>query len=788
MRSPFLLGAIIASPLSGSAQLAPQVRDELWTTNGPVECMATHGDSLFIGGPFTEVARPLCYATLLSQQDGGVVSFGNRPNGGVSAIIPDGNGGFYLGGGFTKYAYTDVPGVLHLDASGALLPWLPNAPGYYGTTCMALSDDQLFISNYNSVTAVSITSGSNIGWDLEFSGNVRTMAVRSGVLYLGGDFTNVGGQSRNRLAAVDAATGAVLPWQVNCDNNVECMLAEASGLVIGGAFTTLSGFFRDHIAQLDYATGIPNAWDPGPNGQVRTLLSRNDTLYLGGYFTNLAGQDREGLAALLLSTGEALPWVPAAEGDPKSLSYWNGKIHMTGITSINGVPRDQVAVVDAVSGALDPWTMDLDPDGTIQVIAANDELVIVGGGYARSNVTTRTGFAALDMSTAGLLPWAPPVLGDGSSALYALHVVDNKLFLGGTITEVDGIEREHLACIDLSTHQVTPWSPSPSGVIYTIDSHNGRLYIGGSFGTVAGMPRSDVASFDLASMSLTAWVVDLNGVQRAIAFMDERVYLEFYEIRVFDEITGLEIPFMTGSMNGNVYDMEVHNGLLYFVGSLTQVYGEPRYNAAACDAMTGALSDWDPSPFGTSPCAVAVDANSYANFIGGSIPNIGGIGGPWSGSIVALDGTIGAPIGDPESFNLYGVKRLQVNDTLIIAGGTFDEVEGYPRQGIALFHIQDLTTSQPTEPFPRTEQGLVVWPVPITNGPVYFSTPIDAAEWIAVQLIDTWGRILRVEWSSSNRIDHRSIGAIENPYLSPGTYTLRVQTSLTSYCAKLVVF
>ncbi|GIW09481.1 MAG: hypothetical protein KatS3mg061_0538 [Dehalococcoidia bacterium] len=44
---------------------------------------------------------------------------------------------------------------------------------------------------------------------------VYALAVSGSTVYVGGGFTSVGGQTRNRLAALDAATGNVTSWNPN---------------------------------------------------------------------------------------------------------------------------------------------------------------------------------------------------------------------------------------------------------------------------------------------------------------------------------------------------------------------------------------------------------------------------------------------------------------------------------------------------------------------------------------------------------------------------------------------
>jgi hypothetical protein len=60
------------------------------------------------------------------------------------------------------------------------------------------------------VAALDKATGALTPWNLNADGIVRALLVQNGKVYLGGDFTMVGGQAPNFLPVVDAVTGAVI--------------------------------------------------------------------------------------------------------------------------------------------------------------------------------------------------------------------------------------------------------------------------------------------------------------------------------------------------------------------------------------------------------------------------------------------------------------------------------------------------------------------------------------------------------------------------------------------------
>jgi hypothetical protein len=125
-----------------------------------------------LGGDFTQVA-PWSGGFAPVDTTTGAVSWGSqkaRVAGNVSISISDGAGGFYIGGLFTAVGGIARNNVAHILSDGSLdLNFNPNA------------NNQVF-----------------------------TMALSGSNIYLGGDFTTVGGGS-GYFAPIDLTTGDWLP-------------------------------------------------------------------------------------------------------------------------------------------------------------------------------------------------------------------------------------------------------------------------------------------------------------------------------------------------------------------------------------------------------------------------------------------------------------------------------------------------------------------------------------------------------------------------------------------------
>ncbi len=112
-----------------------------------VLCMAEDADYVYIGGEFTGAsdnsqARGMLAvsATGTGLLDNGFPSF----NGDVRTIIDDGNGGWFVGGSFTKVGTFTRNRLVHILPDKTVDPdWNPNANGG-GVYCLALSGTDLY--------------------------------------------------------------------------------------------------------------------------------------------------------------------------------------------------------------------------------------------------------------------------------------------------------------------------------------------------------------------------------------------------------------------------------------------------------------------------------------------------------------------------------------------------------------------------------------------------------------------------------------------------------------------
>ncbi|MCU0319583.1 MAG: PQQ-like beta-propeller repeat protein [Flavobacteriales bacterium] len=781
------------------------LRKEFYMTNGTVHAVALSGDTLFVGGDFTEVAAPLTYATSFNVATGFPDPWADRPNNWVQDICPDGQGGWFLAGNFSVVGTTFKPSLARLDAGGQLMSWSPGGNGLLSLKRVLLAGSLLVtVDSDDEIQVFDVATGAHQGWSAGGNGTVEAIAVKDQVLYIGGDFTTFEGMPRQNLAAINLQTGSLTSWNVACNGRILTVAAHESGLVIGGEFNTISGFFRNKLALLDYTTALPTSWDPDVSGDVHSSFERNDTLFIGGDFSAIGGTSRGRLAAFSLEDGALLPWAPIADGVVYDMSAVGSSLFICGdFNNVNSSPRGHAAAIGVDMGDVLPWEV-ARPSGDFFAVSAQVDRVYLVGSFTAMGAVDRENFACFSLSSGAVLPWSPAFSSNtGFPPVTALHVHQDRLFVGGSFDQIDGIPRTSLAEFQLPIGQLTSWNPtlSSTGRVLDIDSHGGRLYIAGSFSQIEGQNRPDLASFNLSNLDLTAWnpTTSTSWNTNGLAFHQNRVYvanfLQFPAVEVFDTLTGLSIPWITTGGTQTAFGLTIRGDAAYFVGQFSSVNGVQRNGAAACDVNTGALTSWDPGPDcpGSTGTMNAVASNSVSVFMAGCMNVIGGPGGTPVSGVVALDQLTGAPYGDPAEFNLWPEPLcLFANDTLLVVGGSFEVVERQTRQGLAVYSLGDIVTDLLQPSAPSRDGGMVsVWPSPSRGEALNVMFPATKLPMQSVwtEVFDMQGRLHASAhlMSSMNAVDGVSTLSVPTTLLDtlgPGAYLLRLRSGREVHFAR----
>jgi hypothetical protein len=121
MKKRYALILVIISCITDAH--AQGVLPNTYVTNGIVRAIVQDGNTVYIGGDFTYVGPNKPYWAALDAVTGMPDIGYVKPNGIVNVAIPDGNGGWYIGGAFTRINGLTRNNIAEINADGSLNAW-----------------------------------------------------------------------------------------------------------------------------------------------------------------------------------------------------------------------------------------------------------------------------------------------------------------------------------------------------------------------------------------------------------------------------------------------------------------------------------------------------------------------------------------------------------------------------------------------------------------------------------------------------------------------------------------
>ncbi|GAA1627076.1 hypothetical protein GCM10009790_07150 [Georgenia ruanii] len=330
----------------------------------------------------------------------------------------------------------------------------------------------------------------------QINGVVWSMAMVGDVVYVGGSFSearpagSAPGQNtvpRSNMMAFDVTTGQMTSFAPTFNQQVRSIAVspDKTRLYVGGEFTTVNGQPRQRLAAFDVATGaLVPGFAPPMGYHVAAIVATNTTVYAGGSFNGVGSASRQNLAAFNASNGALLDWAPQATGGTVAALAINPegtKVAVGGgFTALNGSsnPGYGLGMVDATTGASLPFAVNQyvrngTVDGAIDTLAT-DGTYVYGGGwtYGKSGGTWEGTFAA--SWNAGEVRWLDDCHGD----TYGVYPVGDVVYGAGHThycENIDGVRQGAGGVGDYPYYRAIALGKAPTGT-GSWEPDQGRYY------------------------------------------------------------------------------------------------------------------------------------------------------------------------------------------------------------------------------------------------------------------------------------------------------------------------
>lgn len=376
------------------------------------------------------------------------------------------------------------------------------------------------------------------------NGTVYALGTASGKVVAGGTFSQVrppagrsdAPRSGNALVILDAETGEpdACQFPVTLSGGTPTVRAitvnaDQSRVYIGGNFSTVGGVNVARIAVLDVqACTVAPFRAPLPGSTVTALALHGDVLYAGGLFKTVGGQTREAFAAFNATTGALLPWTANAvrgrtdlppqvnEGRAVAVSPDGAKVVVGGdLFTINGQSSHSIAIVSGASPVdgtggevLRTYAPGFIPDTSVTkaIIDGGDGRFYIGNEGTGGGVFD--GKAAFSWAT-GDQVWRDTCLGATQSLVMyegTLYSASHAHDCSGINAFNDGIRRYFMAQ-NPDSMEVLGWLPlgndgigegiGPRALVVATGRTTGARYLwsGGDFTSINGRAQQGLTRF-----------------------------------------------------------------------------------------------------------------------------------------------------------------------------------------------------------------------------------------------------------------------------------------------------
>ena len=483
--------------------------------NGEVLAIAIQNDGkILIGGNFTAY-NSLGYSPRLMRlnSDGSVdESFnylGTGFNANVNTIALQSDGKILAGGAFTTYNGSSQNRIIRLNSDGSKDITFSNGSSQFNgeVFAIALDSGNIFVGGdftqyaTNSVNRL-IRLGSNGTYQTAFNigtgfnGKITTIIVSTlSTLYVGGDFSSYKGTPCSKIVALATTDGTIKPL-FNIGNGFDLMVRSITRhndgrIIIGGNFNNYNNISQNYLTCLDntgsintnfYIQKLINHWP-------RTLSIQQDgKVIIGGYFTAYKGYSQNRITRINNdgSHDSTFNIGNGFNGDVETTCIQSdGKILAGGsFSTFNGISAPNITRLNTDGTKDTSFSTSLN-NKVNQITIQNDGKILAVGlfTFPQNRIIRHNTNGSNDFSFN---------IGTGfnDEAVCIALQNDNKVLVGGWFTSYNGSSQNRLTRLnpDGSIDSAFNIGTGFNGVVATIAIQNdGKVLVGGNFTTYNGI-------------------------------------------------------------------------------------------------------------------------------------------------------------------------------------------------------------------------------------------------------------------------------------------------------------
>lgn len=529
-----------------------------FATDGAVNTMVINGNSLYFGGKFNHVGKKRGPVAFFN--NGSSTPDKNKPVVGdirpywmsdqVNAVVPDGAGGWYIGGKFTKINNKEHLRLAHILPNNTLDHSFDMAFTSGEINVLKTDDKFLYVGGKFSINDNSGTTHLNIlrinvdtkvidpSWNpgLDNSTQVSKIELSSDKVILAGSIGTVGEIDQGALVVVNKTDGAriSLPTvpSVSAMHLIDDTLIIAQPNLYWSTDNNGAGYISQNLAVLDESNDIP-AFSASNGRFVKSISDGNGGWYvIGNYY------DYDGTGVYHLDQD----LVPVASFNPPEITSFDKDATLlldgnslyvsfsqyVSLDASDGNTIKFLCKLDATTGALDT-NFRPNPNGNVYSLVSNNGILYVGGIFDTIGAEARNSLAAIDANTGSVQSWNPDIHLSNYNAGYTggeryisdMLLTNNTLYIGGKFhisTEslndiregIYGLARYNISTEELDTSFYISSSYHDHTIITGMVVQEDKLFVVGEFDlSKDGVSIKNMGVADVNTGALTSINPDL---------------------------------------------------------------------------------------------------------------------------------------------------------------------------------------------------------------------------------------------------------------------------------------
>ena len=547
-----------------------------------------------------------------------------KNNGLVLASIPDGQGGFFICGNFSKIGDSSRINLAQIKSNGQPTAWNPLVNGIVRTlykrndTLFVAGEFTSFKSKSRNCFAMYSLSGDSVlnGNGFPLMSGINSFLIQRDTVIVGGE----SGTGMKKIWKYNFKNNIMLPWQLaffefgeikflqfseDSSTLIYCSDYGADSII---GVNTLSGIRKYGMKLTEYS--ITNNI-----GKVFGLKTIGNKVYVVGHFNTVLPRlggafTRKGFLAFDASSGNILSEDLNLDNYATFIDGWQNKICISGkFTTVRGIGREYFAVLD--TGSLSVGPLQLSPSDALSTLSFSNQNMFVGGHFNGVYSVHRNGFAAIDSATNNVLPWSP----QNNSITEG-----KRMFIRGDSLFVLGITSRPSSCMvndfntEFKVYSLSTGLPFSTGNLsftkmydFTIEGNYLYASIDNQVRRYLLPSLTKDASWGAVFNAQSPMYLIVSG-NKLYSVGDNRFEQQCTNLParrgsfvVYNMTTGLPDNYYSYEGANNSYDQIVFdhallsNDRLYIQGYFAMLNGKPRRNFACININNGQVTDWNVS-------------------------------------------------------------------------------------------------------------------------------------------------------------------------------------------------